>query len=136
MAIQYPRAQLAEIIQRGRRLPAGLHRSVIMTGAITFTIVLMYSYRLRKLNRRASIISKRLQMKISRLEIKASRFPWQGYGWFPHKDKSNVKTCAPLNQNGARFGAGWNYKLGIAIGGRTIIIDLLFGSIRIAICND
>jgi hypothetical protein len=30
-----------------------------------------------------------------------------------------------------RFGGGWKYKLGVAVGGDTVIIDLLFGSIRI-----
>lgn len=69
-------------------------------------------------------------MKIGRLEIKASRFPWQGYGWFPHKNGNGPK--APLNPMGSRFGGGWNYKLGIAVGGSTVIVDLLFGSIRIS----
>ena len=31
-----------------------------------------------------------------------------------------------------RFGGGWNYSLGVKCGGRTIIFDLLFGSIRIS----
>lgn len=30
-----------------------------------------------------------------------------------------------------RFGGGWNWKLGIAIGSKTIIIALLFGIIRV-----
>lgn len=30
-----------------------------------------------------------------------------------------------------RFGGGWKYSLGFKYGGRTIIFDLLFGSIRI-----
>lgn len=64
------------------------------------------------------------------MKIIFSRWPWQGYGWFPHKTKNKI-AIAPLNPYGSRFGGGWNYKLGIAIGGRTIIIDLLFGSIRI-----
>lgn len=74
-------------------------------------------------------------MKIGRIEIKASRWPWQeGLGWFPHKSGSGPK--APLNPMGARFGGGWRYKLGIAIGGSTVIIDLLFGSIRIQPVRD
>lgn len=68
-------------------------------------------------------------MQIGRLKITSSRWPWQGYGWFPHKNGKGPR--APLNPSGARFGAGWDYKLGISIGGRTIILDLLFGSVRI-----
>lgn len=45
-------------------------------------------------------------MKIGRLNITASRFPWQGYGWFPHK--GNNRATAPLNPSGARFGAAGN----------------------------
>lgn len=70
-------------------------------------------------------------MKLGRLEVTASRWPWQGYGWFPHKNGKGPK--APLNRSGARFGAGWAWSLGVQIGvsGRTVIVDLLFGSIRI-----
>lgn len=69
-------------------------------------------------------------MKIGKVSITASRFPWQGYGWFPHKNGKGP--TAMLNQSGARFGGGWNYKLGISVGGSgTILIDLLFGTIRI-----
>lgn len=66
-------------------------------------------------------------MKIGRYTIKADRWPWQGYGWRKGGGKS-----APLNGGNARFGGGWHWKLGISIGGSTIIIDLLFGSIRIS----
>lgn len=69
-------------------------------------------------------------MRLGRIEITASRFPWQGYGWFPHKNGKGP--TAPLNPAGSRFGAGWNYKLGISIGGRTILLDLLFGTVRIS----
>ena len=31
-----------------------------------------------------------------------------------------------------RFGAGWNWKLGVSIGGNTAIFDLLIASIRVA----
>lgn len=70
-------------------------------------------------------------MQIGRLKITASRWPWQGYGWFPHKNGCGRTT--PLNPGGARFGGGWNYKLGISIAGRTIILDLLFGIVRISL---
>lgn len=69
-------------------------------------------------------------MKIGRFNIKGDRWPWQGYGWFPHRHRVSV-TAAPLNRSGARFGGGWRYKFGIAVGGSSIIIDLVFGSIRI-----
>lgn len=59
-------------------------------------------------------------MKIGKLEITASRWPWQGGG-----------SIAPLNPYAARFGGGWTYKLGIDIAGKTIILNLLYGMIRI-----
>lgn len=68
-------------------------------------------------------------MKLGKINIKASRFPWQGYGWFPHKNGKGP--TAPLNPGGARFGGGWNWKLGVSVGGSTILVDLLFGTIRI-----
>lgn len=70
-------------------------------------------------------------MKIGRLEIKTSRWPWQGYGWFPHKNGKGPK--AMFNPNGARFGGGWRYKLGVEIGGATIMMNLLFGIVTIRI---
>lgn len=70
-------------------------------------------------------------MRIGRVEVKASRWPWQGYGWFPHKNGNGPK--AIFNANGARFGAGWNYKLGFSIGGSWLLIDLLFGTVRISV---
>ena len=67
-------------------------------------------------------------MKIWKLEITADRWPWQGYGW-----GLSTKLRAPLNSSGARFGGGWKYKLGIDIGGTTILINLVFGMIRIKV---
>lgn len=69
-------------------------------------------------------------MKIGKFEITASRFPWQGYGWFPHKNGKGPK--AMLNPSGARFGGGWNWKVGVSVGGTTVLIDLLVGTIRIS----
>ncbi len=69
-------------------------------------------------------------MKLGKIEITASRFPWQGYGWFPHKNGKGP--TAMLNPGGARFGAGWNWKLGVSVGGSTILIDLLIGTVRIS----
>lgn len=68
-------------------------------------------------------------MKIGRLEIRASRWPWHGYGWLPHRNGKGP--AAILNPMGSRFGGGWNWKFGISVGGSTVLVDLLFGSIRI-----
>lgn len=68
-------------------------------------------------------------MRIGKLDITASRFPWQGYGWFPHKNGKGP--TALLNGSGARFGGGWKYKLGVSIGGTTVMVDLLFGTLSI-----
>jgi len=68
-------------------------------------------------------------MRLGVLEIKASRWPWQGYGWF--STKNNPK--ALLNASGARFGGGWKWCLGVRIGGSTMMFDLLFGIITISI---
>lgn len=61
-------------------------------------------------------------LRLGNLKVRASRWPWQGYGW-----KATGGPTAPLNSSGARFGAGWRYKLGVAIGGTTLHVDLLFG---------
>lgn len=69
-------------------------------------------------------------MKIGRLEVKATRWPWQdGWGWFPHRAGRRSPGYAMLNQSGARFGGGWRWKLGIAVGGTTVMVDLLFGTV-------
>lgn len=69
-------------------------------------------------------------MKIGKIEITASRFPWQNisipgnprgkYGWRPDK----AYMC--------RFGGGWRYCLGINVGRTAMVINLLFGIIRIS----
>lgn len=58
------------------------------------------------------------------MKIKALRWPWQESG----KPGNRI---AMLNSSGARFGGGWKYKLGIDIGGRTVILNLIWGMIRI-----
>lgn len=50
------------------------------------------------------------------MKIKAQRWPWQG----------------PVNPVWERFGGGWKYKFGIDIGTNTIIINLIWGLIRIS----
>lgn len=57
-----------------------------------------------------------------KIEITASRWPWQKGDY-----------TAPLNPFGDRFGGGWKYKLGIDMGGSTVILNLLYGMIRISI---
>ncbi len=70
-------------------------------------------------------------IRIGRISIAAQRWPWQaGYNW---RGMSSLR--APLNPAGARFGGGWRYKVGIDIGGRTIILNLLLGMLRFTI-ND
>lgn len=51
------------------------------------------------------------------ITVKAERWPWQPRKehWFPM----------------GRFGGGWNWNLGFQAGGRCIIFNLLWGSIRI-----
>lgn len=61
-------------------------------------------------------------------KITTDRFPWQpGYNW-----KGMINNTAPLNRDGARFGAGWKYKLGIEIGGSTVLLNLIIGMVRIS----
>lgn len=69
-----------------------------------------------------------LNQKDRVMKIKFDRWPWnyynkkakQRYGWRPRKTILM-----------GRFGGGWNFKLGLMIGSGSIIIDLIFGSIRI-----
>lgn len=70
-------------------------------------------------------------IRIGRLKLRASRWPWQGYGWFPHKNGRGPK--AMLNASGARFGAGWRYKLGIDVGGSSVLLNLIFGMVMISL---
>lgn len=74
-------------------------------------------------------------MKIGRIEITASRWPWQeGANW-----QGLTDSRAPLNQPkegktaSPRFGAGWSYKLGFAASNwKHIHFDLLFGSVSVS----
>ena len=68
-------------------------------------------------------------MKVGKFTVTVSRFPWQGYGWFPHKNGKGP--TAALNPTGARFGGGWRYKLGFSLSDRTLMLDLLFGIVHI-----
>ena len=60
-------------------------------------------------------------MKIGKIDIKASRWPWQ---------KGNY--AAPLNPAGARFGGGWKYRFGVDVGSTTVMLNLIWGMVRIS----
>lgn len=67
---------------------------------------------------------RRALLLFGRVVVQASRWPWQeGYNW-----KGMTSSSAPLN-NGSRFGGGWAYKLGVSVGGSTVMVDLLFGMV-------
>lgn len=77
-------------------------------------------------------------MKIGRLSITASRWPWQirrSSGLFscPKTEKVGAKYGWMPTGGMGRFGGGWKWSLGINVGGSTVILDLLFGSIRFSI---
>lgn len=68
-------------------------------------------------------------IRVGSLKIRASHWPWQrGYNW-----RGMTSSSAPLNAGGARFGGGWRMKLGFALGGTTLMVDLLFGMLTISI---
>lgn len=70
-------------------------------------------------------------MKIGRLKVTASGFPWQirGGHW---STKEGGKPWGWGKCDGmGRFGGGWDYKLGVMIGSRSFILDILLGTIRI-----
>ena len=67
-------------------------------------------------------------MLIGRLRIKASRWPWQdGFNWHGTSMSAPINAKLPGEKAAPRFGGGWKYKLGFALSGRTLMIDLLFG---------
>lgn len=70
-------------------------------------------------------------MKIGRLKITGDRWPWQpGYNW-----RGTGNPRAPLNRCGARFGGGWKWKIGIDVGGHTVILNLFWGMLRIELVD-
>jgi len=69
-------------------------------------------------------------MKIGRLNIESSRWPWQPIGGRYDQPNRTNYGWKPLGGMG-RFGGGWNFKLGIAIGENSMVLDLIFGMIRI-----
>jgi len=70
------------------------------------------------------------------MKITASRFPWQRRT--STALLSDPKTEAVGTRYGwrgtpgmGRFGGGWNWKLGIDVGGSSCILNLLVGTVRI-----
>lgn len=58
-------------------------------------------------------------MTVFGFRIRPQRWPWQDTG------KMHAAN------HWARFGGGWKYKLGVDVGGSSIIINLIWGMIRI-----
>lgn len=70
-------------------------------------------------------------MKIGRLTVPASRCPWQrAEPHWSHNGKTPVRYGWGRLPGLGRFGGGWDYKLGLSIGGSTLLVDWLFGSFR------
>lgn len=76
-------------------------------------------------------------MKIGRLKITASRWPWQKRDRHWSHTVGGAKPGLTWGWGRvpgmARFGGGWDWKLGVSIGGREIIADLLLGSVRVTL---
>jgi hypothetical protein len=75
-------------------------------------------------------------MKAGPITVKASRWPWQtrtsaALLSCPKTEAVGQKYGWRTTKGMGRFGGGWNWSLGIEIGGSTIILNLLFGAIRI-----
>lgn len=62
------------------------------------------------------------------LKIKFQRWPGQKQVFSHEKYGWTHKSCGLMG----RFGGGWRWKLGLLVGGKTVILDLIFGSIRIS----
>lgn len=69
-------------------------------------------------------------IRIGSMKMRASRWPWQaGCGWLGMKSSAPLNTPKKPGGLSPRFGGGWSWKLGFALGGKTLMIDLLFGSL-------
>lgn len=70
-------------------------------------------------------------MQLGRLKITADRCPWQRVApHWSHPGDTPVRYGWGRIGGMGRFGGGWDYKVGVQIGGRTLILDWLFGSFR------
>lgn len=74
------------------------------------------------------------------MKVKFRNWPWQTREpfWANPDGKTGTKWgWNPMADGGmGRFGGGWKWKLGIACGGREIILDLILGSIRISFIKE
>lgn len=79
------------------------------------------------------------EQPVKAFEISASRWPWQsGYNWRGSLSSAPLNKADAKTGASARFGGGWKYKLGISTagwknGGIELLVDLLFGSVRIVV---
>lgn len=69
------------------------------------------------------------------VQVTFSRWPWQ---WYLEPDATRAVTPQGRRYGWfgkstllGRFGGGWTWKLGIEAGGSTVILNLLFGTVRI-----
>ena len=69
-----------------------------------------------------------------RLKVTASSWPWQKRS--PHSSHGDTALSKwgwkPIPGMG-RFGGGWHYTFGVQVGSRTVILNLIFGMVRIEI---
>lgn len=87
------------------------------------------AYRLKK-----ALTARRGVLRLGRLRITADRWPWQAcVPHWSHVGKTPKRYGWGLVPGMARFGGGWDWKLGLSISTSTVIVDLLFGSIRICL---
>lgn len=80
---------------------------------------------------------KKRNLKIGPVWIRPERFPWQ-----IRRHAAALSSPSEVKAVGAkygwratdgtgRFGGGWNWKLGIDFGGSSMIINLIFGYVRV-----
>ena len=73
---------------------------------------------------------------LGRVSIRADRWPWQvrrsvALMSGPDEKKGEKYGWKPTKGTG-RFGGGWNWALGFEASSSTIILNLLFGTVRIS----
>ena len=72
-------------------------------------------------------------MNIGRLTIKAQRWPWMPCkNHWSHFGETPAKYGWGKVPGMARFGGGWDWKFGVCIGSSEVILDLIFGTVRIS----
>lgn len=73
-------------------------------------------------------------MTLGRLRVTSRGFPWQFVTPHWSRDTKQGERWGFGRAKGmGRFGGGWDYKLGVMIGGRSVILSLLFGELRFEI---